>query len=239
MIFGVILAGGTGTRMNVADMPKQFLPLGDKPIIIYSLETYLACERLDCIYIGVHKDWVEHTKELIEKYVPDQKDRIRVLVGGSDRNGTVENAINAIEQDWGESPEHVMITQDSVRPFTTLRMVEENVDYVLAYGAVNTVVPAVDTILLSDDGKLISEVPDRSRIYQGQSPQSFCIQTWKELYASMSDEEKAILTDGSKIFVTRDHPVYLIKGAANNFKITTPADYEMARAIVEIRSREE
>ena len=56
MIFGAILAGGTGSRMNIADMPKQFLPLGDKPIILHTLEKFLLCDRMDRVYVGVHPD---------------------------------------------------------------------------------------------------------------------------------------------------------------------------------------
>ena len=63
MIFGAILAGGVGSRMNISDMPKQFLPLGDKPIIIHTLEKFLLCERIDEIYIGVHPNWLVHMED--------------------------------------------------------------------------------------------------------------------------------------------------------------------------------
>ena len=70
MIFGAIVAGGTGTRMGISDMPKQFLPLGKekKPIIIHTLEKFLMCTELDFVYLGVHKDWVDYTHELLKKY---------------------------------------------------------------------------------------------------------------------------------------------------------------------------
>ena len=68
MIFGAILAGGIGSRMNIADMPKQFLMLGSKPIIIHKIEKFLMCSRFDKIYVGVHPDWLLHMSDLIEKY---------------------------------------------------------------------------------------------------------------------------------------------------------------------------
>ena len=73
MIFGAILAGGVGSRMNISDMPKQFLPLGDKPILVHTLEKFLLCERLDMIYIGVHPNWVLHMEDLLDKYVPARR----------------------------------------------------------------------------------------------------------------------------------------------------------------------
>ena len=90
MIFGAILAGGTGSRMNIADMPKQFLPLGDKPIILHTLEKFLLCDRMDRVYVGVHPDWVGHMQDLLERQVP-QRERVTLVPGGGDRNSTIFN----------------------------------------------------------------------------------------------------------------------------------------------------
>lgn len=232
MIFGAILAGGMGTRMNISDMPKQFLPLGDKPIIIHTLEKFLTCTRLEHIYIGVHHDWVCYMEDLINKHTPTYRDKIHAVAGGADRNGTIQNIINVIENDYGASDEHIIVTHDSVRPFVSLRMIEENIDAALKYGAVDTVVSAIDTIVASDDGKTITEIPDRTRMYQGQTPQSFRVCELKKLYETLSEEEKKILTDACKIFVIRNHPVHLVQGSGINIKITTPDDYKIAQAMV-------
>ena len=91
MIFGAILAGGVGSRMNIADMPKQFLPLGDKPIIIHTLEKFMLCSKMDKIYIGVHPSWLLHMEDLIEKFIKVRKDDIIIVAGGGDRNTTIMN----------------------------------------------------------------------------------------------------------------------------------------------------
>lgn len=227
MIFGAILAGGTGSRMNMNTCPKQFLPLGDKPMLVYTLERFLKCERLEKIYIGVHPDWVEYALELTEGW----RERVEVVAGGADRNGTIFNIVDAIEACYGESDEHVIITHDAVRPFLTERILEENIEATLKYGAVDTVVPATDTIVVSRDGKVISDIPVRSQLYQGQTPQSFNINLLKKLYGSLSEEEKGVLTDACKICVVRDYPVYLVKGEVTNMKVTTQGDYLIAQAI--------
>ncbi len=233
MIFGAILAGGTGSRMHIADMPKQFLPLGDKPIIMHTLEKFLMSEALHSVYIGVHPDWINYMNDLIEKYIPESaRERVIAVEGGTDRNGTILKIIEAIEKDNGESPENLIITHDSVRPFVTLRMIEENIEAVKRYGAVDTVVPAIDTIVVSKGGDFILDIPERKYIYQGQTPQSFNINLFKELYASLSDGEKAILTDACKICVVRDRPVFLVEGSYTNIKVTTPGDYKIAQAMV-------
>lgn len=233
MVFGAILAGGVGSRMHMADMPKQFLPLGDKPIIIHTLEKFLTASKLDTVYIGVHADWINYMNDLVDKYLPDEAaKRVKAVAGGNDRNETILNIVSAIESDFGESDEHIIVTHDSVRPFVTLRMIEENIKYAEEYGAVDTVTAAVDTIVVSDDGKYITDIPERKRMYQGQTPQSFKINLLKELYNSLSSEEKGILTDACKICVVRNHPVYLVEGSYTNIKVTTPGDYKIAQAMV-------
>lgn len=232
MIFASILAGGIGSRMNISDMPKQFLPLGDKPVIIHTLEKFFMCNRFDAVYLCVHQDWVLHMKDLIAKFGFKDETRLRVVVGGKDRNSTMFNSIEAIEQEFGIRDEDILVTHDSVRPFVTLRMIEDNIDAAIKYGACDTVVPATDTIVSSKDGVTIESVPSRSHLYQGQTPQSFKINLIRKTYSSLSDEEKKDLTDACKIFVIKGENVHLVKGDASNMKLTTICDYKVAQALV-------
>lgn len=232
MIFGGILAGGTGTRMNMADMPKQFLDLGSKPMVIHTLEKFLLCPRMDQVYIGVHPNWVLHMEDLVEKYIGIRKENVHIVEGGHDRNETIMNIVAAIEKDYGESEEHYIITHDSVRPFVTSRILEDNIEAVQKFQVCDTVIPATDTIVVSEDGESIAEIPVRDRMYQGQTPQSFQIRLLKELYESLGENEKAILTDACKMAVVRNHKVSLVKGEPSNLKITTVSDYKIAQAMV-------
>jgi len=233
MIFGAIVAGGVGNRMNLSGLPKQFLPLGEsqKPIIIHTLEKFLICEKLDFIYLGVNKDWLGYAEELLDKYGID-KGKVFIVPGGKDRNLTILNIIEAIEKNHGESAEHIIVTHDAVRPFVTLRMINENIEAAKECGASDTVVKAVDTIIESKDGEFISFVPQRSYMYQGQTPQTFNMSELKKLYNDLTDEEKSMLTDACKIFSFRKRPVKLVEGDAFNIKITTVSDYKIAEAII-------
>ncbi|MGN1043393.1 MAG: 2-C-methyl-D-erythritol 4-phosphate cytidylyltransferase [Acutalibacteraceae bacterium] len=233
MIFGAIVAGGVGSRMKNHDLPKQFLPLGPsgKPIIIHTLEKFLLCNRLDCIYLGVHKDWIDYTEEILEKYCLNSNN-IFIVEGGGDRNTTILNIINSIEKNHGESSEHIIVTHDAVRPFLTVRMIEDNIDAAIECGGCDTVVPAIDTIIESQNGNFVSSIPNRNYMYQGQTPQSFNMSKLKNLYNELTTEERSILTDACKIFLFRNEPIKLIKGDTFNIKITTPGDYKIASAIV-------
>lgn len=230
MIFGAILAGGKGTRMGV-DKPKQFLILGDKPIIVHTIEKFLLCDKIDEIYIGAHPDWVDYTEDLIAKYIK-ARSKIKIVSGGEDRNGTIFNIVHAIEKQYGEDKDHIIVTHDSVRPFVTMRIIDENIKEAIEYGACDTVINAVDTIVASNDGNMISNIPDRRAMFQGQTPQSFNMSLLKRLYFDLSEDEKKILTDACKICVVRNTPVKLVRGEVSNMKITTLDDLKMAQAML-------
>lgn len=232
MIFGALLAGGVGSRMNIESMPKQFLPLGSEPILMHTLDKFLLCGELDVIYVGVHKDWMEFVgNALVAKGIGS--DRVRVVCGGSDRNRTIMNIVAAIEKDFGSSPDHLIVTHDSVRPFVKVSTIKANIMAVRKHGACDTVIPATDTIVRSSDGVLISDIPFRGEMYQGQTPQSFNIAQLKEVYAGLTDQEKETLTDACKILVLKGYPVALVEGDVTNIKLTTLMDYKVAQAMLE------
>lgn len=235
MIFGAIVAGGIGTRMkNMMDMPKQFLPLGkdEKPIIIHTIEKFMLCNKFDFIYIGINKDWLDYAKNLLEKYNLNSE-KVFLVSGGSDRNLTIMNIINAIENNHKVTDDSIIVTHDAVRPFVTLKMIEENIQAAIKYNACDTVVSAIDTIVQSDKKKkFIENIPNREYMYLGQTPQSFNMLELKNLYNSLTNDEKNVLTDACKIFNFRNKPVYLVEGGIFNLKITTEHDYKIANAIL-------
>ena len=233
MIFGVIVAGGVGSRLG-ADMPKQFLKLADRPIIIYTLNTFLQCPELEDIYIGIHPEWLEYMARLVQEYIPEQEWlRVHLVPGGTERNETIMNVITQIEQEFGNGEAHYIITQDGVRPFVTRRLIEEHVKAVLQYDAVDTAIPAVDTIILSEDGRTVKDIPERKYLYQSQTPQSFRMDLLNNLYLGLTQEEKGILTDACKICIVRQVPVHIVAGEVSNMKITTAADYKIAQVMAE------
>ncbi|MBP1890157.1 2-C-methyl-D-erythritol 4-phosphate cytidylyltransferase [Clostridium moniliforme] len=233
MIYAEILAGGKGTRMGNTEMPKQFLKIGDKPIIIHTVETFLLNVRFNKIIITTPKQWIQHTNDLMNKYIPESlRGKIAVCAGGSDRNESIMSGIRYIEEEFGINEEDIIVTHDAVRPFLTHRIINDNIDAALEIGACDTVVPAFDTIVESVNGKVISDIPRRDFMYQGQTPQSFNIKQLIKLYNSLSDDEKKILTDAAKIFVVKGKEVKLVQGEVFNMKITTPYDLKLANALV-------
>ena len=233
MIYAGILAGGTGPRMGISNMPKQFLDLGNKPIIIHTIEKFLLEPEIEKIVVGVHEDWISHAEDLVEEYISTFKDRIIIVAGGSDRNTTIENIIRAIDDYKELTDEDIVITHDSVRPFITLRIIKDNIRLAKECDAVDTLVEAVDTIVESTNGEYITNIPNRAHYYQGQTPQSFPCKDFLSLYNSLTSEEKQLLTDACKIFVIKGKEVALAKGEYSNLKITTVTDLKIAKSMLE------
>ncbi len=231
MIFAVICAGGKGNRMGNTEKPKQFLNLGGKPVILHTLEKFVINDKFEKILVLSPKTWINHTLDIIKKYTNFDQ-RIEVLEGGSDRNSTIMNAIRYIEDNYGLDDDTIIVTHDAVRPFVTYRMIEENIEKTIRYGACDTVIPATDTIVESNDGVIISNVPERNKLYQGQTPQSFKAKKLKELFLLLTDEEKAVLTDAAKIYAINGEPVYLVNGDVSNIKITYSYDLKIAENLI-------
>ncbi len=230
-VFAAILAGGIGTRMGNVEKPKQYLNISGKPIIIHTIEKFILNEDMEAIIVLTPKQWVNHTKDLVKKHIPTVNN-IFVIEGGADRNGTIMNAINFIETNYELNDDTVIVTHDSVRPFVSHRIIADNVKFALEFGACDTVIPATDTIVRSEGGEIITEIPDRSQMYQGQTPQSFKAKKLKDMYLGLSDEEKKILTDACKIMVLKGEKVYLVEGETSNMKITYPYDLKVAEALL-------
>ena len=231
-VFGVVLAGGMGTRMGNTDKPKQYMELGEKPVIIHTIEKFYIHPEIENTIVLCPKAWVKHTENIIKKHIPDTN-AIHVIEGGETRNDTIMNAISFIEEKYGLFEDTIIVTHDSVRPFISHRIISENIRYAKEYGACDTVVPATDTIVRSDNGEYITDIPERKYMYQGQTPQTFQAKMLKDMFLDLSEEEKNLLTDAAKILVLKGKKVYLVQGEVSNIKLTYPFDIRVAQTLLQ------
>lgn len=236
-VYGAVLAGGSGSRMGKTEKPKQFLEVAGKPIIVHSVERFCAHDAFDKVLVVTPEAWIGHTETILSEYIQDMS-RVTILAGGDTRNETLMNAVRYIEQQGKLDEDTVIVTHDAVRPFVTERMITESIEAAAGTGACITAVPSTDTIVKSKDGERILEVPDRSELYQVQTPQSFRAAELKRLYESLTEEEKFVLTDAGRIFVMKNRPVEIVRGETYNIKITYPDDIIIAQAIYSIHSGE-
>lgn len=225
-VYGVVLAGGSGRRLG-GEEPKQFQLIGGRPILIRTLEVFLKVPALDKILLVTPADWISHTEDLIRQYLGRQE-QILLVAGGSDRSESLLKAIEALDAQDLLLPGTILVTHDAVRPFVTIGMIEAGIDLASKGTPAMTVIPATDTIICSLDGARIKEVPDRSTMYQMQTPQTFNALDYLKCYEGLSAEEKALITDASGVFMRAGVPVGMVSGAKTNIKITYPEDLVIA-----------
>ncbi|HRT82651.1 MAG TPA: 2-C-methyl-D-erythritol 4-phosphate cytidylyltransferase [Oscillospiraceae bacterium] len=232
MVIAAVLAGGIGSRMGSADLPKQFLPLAGVPIIARTVKKFADLAQVDKVLVLTPADWVEKTEELLASHI-ENTEKITVLPGGADRSQTLGKILEHIKTYPDLAEDTVVLTHDAVRPLLTDRIILENIELAKKYGACGTYIPAVDTIAQSGDGMSIDGVPPRSEMYLTQTPQSFNFKRLYDHFFSLTEEEKAKLTDACMIFTLKGEKVYIVKGESSNIKITYPRHLLIAQALLE------
>lgn len=228
MIFAAILAGGTGTRLNVG-IPKQFFKINNKPLLVYCIEHFLKVDALDKIIVSSPNQYLNDTQELIEEYFED--DRLVIIEGGKTRNDTILNSIDyAIKN--GADDNSVMITHDGARIFVSPKLIENSIKYAKKYGAASPIIPATDVIFQSRENTKLTNIPERKYLFHAQTPQSFNIKKYIRIYEDLTEDEIKLLDEAMMLFYLRDENVYLFKGDPSNFKITHPFDITIAKSIL-------
>lgn len=230
MIFALILAGGIGSRMGDTTKPKQFLKLGSKPILIHTLEKFFINSKIDEIIVLTLKDYILYTEDLINKFFP--KNDIKVIEGGKLRIDTINNGMEYILENYNNNEEHIIVTHDAVRPFVSHRIIEENINLAKETGACNTMINSTDTIVESKNSKIITNIPQRDFMYQGQTPQTFELKKLKKYYDKLTNEDKIKLSDACKLFIINNDSVSIVKGDVTNMKITHTYDLKVANFIL-------
>lgn len=229
MIYAVILAGGKGTRMKSAQFPKQFLTIGGEPILRMTVDKFLCCTAIDKIIVAAPAVWLSHTVDLLKG---NSYSKVHVCEGGKTRQESLYKAVKFIQREFNAADDAIIVSHDVARPFITLRIIEDNIKAMESADAVDTVIPAVDTIVESQDGNVIFNIPDRSRMYQGQTPQSFRLKKYIDIYETLDDAYLSRVTDAARILAEHGCQVKLVNGELFNMKITTEFDFSLAEYLL-------
>ncbi len=229
----VILAGGSGKRMGLK-VPKQYMELGGKPVLFYSLNTFSKAEFIDEIVIVADEEHMEDVQSGIVDLYGFHK-VLSVVKGGKERYHSVARGLEALSRDT----DYVFI-HDGARPFVSSYTIERCLHYVKKHRAAVAAVKSKDTVKIADDDSMIVSTPDRSRVWQVQTPQTFEYLLIRDAYRRLIDDEDRLKTAG--ISVTDDTMVAkmyadidarLVESSYNNIKLTTPEDMESAEGILE------
>ncbi|EHJ02134.1 2-C-methyl-D-erythritol 4-phosphate cytidylyltransferase [Clostridium sp. DL-VIII] len=230
MNIGIILAGGIGSRMGLVDQPKQFIDVYGKPILIHTLEAFDMHSEIDAVAVVCLPEWQEDVRIWLRRY---EINKVKWLIdAGKTRQESIYNGLKAIRADVAD--EDIVVIHDSARPLISNRIISDNIAGAKEYKAVDTVIPASDTIVKSLDGEKIHSVPLRKELYMGQTPQSFEYKLIMETHKYAQENVIIDATDDCQLVLKREIPVQLVQGDKLNFKITTMEDLVLLKAIVKI-----
>ncbi len=233
MNYGLILAGGVGQRMRRTGMPKQFLEVFGKPIIVYTLQKFEYCEDVDEVVIACHASWKEYMEALVERY--GLKKIKAIISGGKDRQDSVLNGLKYI-QTHGASADDVVIIHDGVRPLIHESILSENVRVAKKYGNAMTVRPVIESVVITEKEEAgFSDFKKRDDTYSLTAPQSFKLNVLTKAYEDIKGKDTPMpLLDSALVFTYLGNNIHIIKENNNNLKVTTPEDYYILKAMLEL-----
>lgn len=234
MIYGAILAGGVGKRIERFSIPKQFIKIGGKPIILHTLEAFLENSHLDFIYVAVHKDWLSYAEKLFNNSLSnEQLHKIRLVPGGKERLDSFINIMEDIVSRTGLNDDDILICHDSVRPFVLQQMIDDCIKATKENGLALTVVPVNDTIhISSQNDDFIDGALERGNLYNGQTPSGFNLKLLYNSISEFSEDEKNKVTGTTQLMLKLGYRIRKVKGNTGNFKITTDNDLDVAERIL-------
>lgn len=230
----LVLAAGVGQRMRNGGMPKQFLKLMGKPIVIYTLEKFEENKEIDKVVVVCHGSYTDYMQKLLQSYQITKASK--VIVGGSDRQSSLQRGLAAIVEDGG-NPEDIVVIHDGVRPLIEPSTIHENIRIAKQYGSAVTVHPVTETIVVTDSEEAgMGAFKKRADTYSMTAPQTFQLGKIMEAYQKADSIGQAgmPLLDAAMVYARTGGEVHLVKEQGANIKITTPEDYYYLKAILEL-----
>lgn len=228
----IIFAGGVGQRLSNGEnsLPKQFLKINDKPIIIHTLELFEEHDMIDKIYIAIHPDYYDYMQDLVKHYYITKT--AGIVKGGATGQDSIYNALKLAQSENNE--DSIVLIHDGVRPNITKDVISENINCAKTKGNAITCTSCFETILVSENGINPEHVPYRKHTYAAQAPQSFHLGEIIEAHeiTRKTNPQYLDIVDSCTLFKTLNKPTYMIKGNRGNIKITTIEDLYILRALI-------
>ncbi len=221
MVTALLLSGGTGTRMGI-NTPKQYIEVKGRPIIFYCLQTLLSHEKIDAVQIVADPMW----RDMILGYMKQlQNDRFRGFSApGENRQLSILNGLEDIRKYAEESD--VVLIHDAARPLLSADMITACLEAAAGHDGVLPVLPMKDTVYYSEDGRRVSSLLERARIFAGQAPEAFVLGKYYEANRKLLPEHILQINGSTEPAILAGLDIAMIPGDEGNFKITTKADLE-------------
>lgn len=231
MNVAVIFAGGTGQRMNTKTKPKQFLELYGKPIIIYTLEHFERHEMIDAIVIACVEGWIDYCQKLVDRF---NITKVKSIIPGGE-TGLISRFLGIKEASKFYPADTICLMHDGVRPLIDYSIISKNIESVKKYGSAVTVAPAIETIAIDGEDGEIGTIMDRSKCHMAKAPQSFKLGDLLKTHQGAISSGMKDCIDTAYLMQINGYNIHAVNGPMENIKITTPSDFYMFKALIDIK----
>lgn len=218
----IIVAAGSGTRFG-SSVPKQFLKIGGKPLLIHTLERFELCSAIDEIVLVLSDEEIENFKIIAEKF--NLKKLSKVVPGGATRAESVFNGLSALDAETAE----IVAVHDGARPLVTAQEITKTMEKARETGASCLVAAVTDTIKEVAGGKIIGTI-DRAKLRRALTPQCFRYEILRRAFAE--NEIGEAVTDECLLVEKLGYEIAAVEGSAKNIKVTTPEDFVLAESLL-------
>ncbi|WP_026834379.1 IspD/TarI family cytidylyltransferase [Eubacterium xylanophilum] len=233
MNYVVLLAGGVGNRVH-ADKPKQYIKIGDKMLITHTAEVLLKSSVIDKMIIVAASQWEDVVGDELMALYPTEF--VSKFVGfatpGETRQESIISGMERIFRDCGGSADDTVMIHDAARPFISERMIEIYYSEMLGHDGVMPVLPMKDTVYISEDGRKVSGLVDRSKLFAGQSPEIFVFEKYFVACKTMGKGQSKGIHGSTEPAILAGLDVVMVTGDEANFKVTTDSDLQKAISLL-------
>lgn len=218
----LIFAGGSGSRMSGARIPKQFLESGGKPIIAHTIKHFQIHPQIDAVVVVCLEDWIPHMEKTVANH---HLDKVKAIVpGGKTGQDSIYSGLCALEELGLADEDDIVLVHDGVRPLIDEPTITACIDSVRQRGCTATVAPAVETVL-EMDGDSVVRIADRSSCRLARAPQGFKTAELIGAHRKAQSDNAGDFIDSISLMAHYGYPIFTVDGPVENIKITTPSDF--------------
>jgi 2-C-methyl-D-erythritol 4-phosphate cytidylyltransferase len=234
MNIALIIAGGVGARMH-QEIPKQFINVHDKPVIIYTLEVFQKHPQIDAIEVVCLDGWHDVLKAYARQFRISKLEN--VVSGGETGQDSIRNGLYDISERY-HGDDDIVLIHDSIRPLVSHEVISDNIRVCREKGNATVVIPCTSVMLKTEDFVVSNDQIPRDNLKITQTPQSFFLKELLAVHAEAIKKDLLPSIASCALYIEMGHPVYFSKGSEKNIKITTTDDIEIFSALLQAEKPE-
>ncbi|MCF0117028.1 MAG: 2-C-methyl-D-erythritol 4-phosphate cytidylyltransferase [Bacilli bacterium] len=233
MNIALIIAGGSGARMH-QDIPKQFINVADKPVIIYTLEAFQSHPNIDEIYVVCIDGWHDILRAYAKQF--NITKLTSIISGGKTGQESIRNGVLEIAKT--HSDEDIVLIHDAIRPMISHDIISDNICVCSEHGNAITVIPCAEAMLITNDGESSKEQENRDHLKRTQTPQAMKLGKLVKLHKDAIEKGITSSVATCTLLIEMGETVYFSSGSEKNIKLTTPDDIDIFKALLKSKRSE-